>query len=109
MVIYSVFLPLKLWTIWFYTGLSVFLLGLIVPTITLVNIASTPKGKPFTKGVYRYSRNALSLGMLFAFLGIGWVLTMLTLLNLIMNGVQVVGGSNPLTPIIRVNLIGQTT
>ena len=71
MVIYSIFLPLRLGTIWFYTGLSIFLLGLIVLTITVVNIAATPKGEPFTKGVYRYSRNPLSLGMLFTFLGIG--------------------------------------
>ena len=71
MVIYSVFLPLKLGTTWFYTGLSIFLLGLVFLTVTIVNIATTPRGKPFTKGVYRYSRNPLSLGMLLTFLGIG--------------------------------------
>ncbi len=71
MVIYSIFLPLKLGTVWFYTGLSIFILGLIFLIITIINVTATPKGKPFTKGLYYYSRNPLSLGMLFTFLGIG--------------------------------------
>jgi len=70
LLVYSVFLPLKLGTAWFYTGLSIYLLGLIVCTVAVANVAATPLGKPFTKGVYRYSRNALSIGMLLIFLGI---------------------------------------
>ncbi len=71
LLIYSIFLPLKLGTIWFYMGLPVYVLGLIVLTIAVANIAATPQGEPFTKGVYRYSRNALSLGMILVFVGIG--------------------------------------
>ena len=71
MVIYSIFLPLKLGTVWFYTGLSIFMVGFIVQAITIINVATTPNGEPFTKGAYRYSRNPLSLGMLLTFLGIG--------------------------------------
>ncbi len=70
LLVYSVFLPLKLWSIWFYTGIAIYLLGLIVLTIAVVNIAATPQGEPFTKGVYHYSRNALSLGMILVFIGI---------------------------------------
>jgi protein-S-isoprenylcysteine O-methyltransferase Ste14 len=71
LLIYSIFLPLKLWLMWFYIGLILYVLGLIVLTITVANIATTPEGEPFTKGVYRYSRNALSLGMILVFIGIG--------------------------------------
>ena len=71
LLIYSIFLPLKLWTTWFYIGLPLYLLGLTVLTIAIANIAATPQGEPFTKGVYRYSRNALSLGMILVFIGIG--------------------------------------
>ena len=39
--------------------------------ITIVNVVSTPLGKPFTKGVYRYSRNPGYLGQIIVFLGIG--------------------------------------
>ena len=71
LLIYSIFLPLKLGTIWFYTGLSIYLLGLIILTIALANVATTPLGEPFTKGMYRYSRHPLSLGMSLTFLGSG--------------------------------------
>jgi len=71
LMICSIFLPLKLGTAWFYTGLFIYLLGLIVMIITIVNVVSTPLGKPFTKGVYRYSRNPGYLGQIIVFLGIG--------------------------------------
>ena len=71
LLIYSIFLPLKLGTIWFYTGIAIYVLGLIVLTIVVANISATPQGEPFTKGIYRYSRNALSLGMILVLLGIG--------------------------------------
>jgi len=71
LLVYSIFLPLKLGTAWFYTGLSIYLLGLIICTIAVANVAATPLGEPFTKGIYRYSRNALSLGMFLILLGVG--------------------------------------
>jgi len=67
----SIFLPLKLGSVWFYTGLFIYLLGLIIVTIAIVNAASTPLGKPFTKGVYRYSRNPMYLSQIIVFVGIG--------------------------------------
>jgi protein-S-isoprenylcysteine O-methyltransferase Ste14 len=83
LLIYSIFLPMKLGTIWFYTGLTIYLLGLIICTVAVANVAATPLGEPFTKGVYHYSRNALSFGMLLIFLGIGvasasWVFLLIT-------------------------------
>jgi len=71
LMICSIFLPLKLGTVWFYTGLFIYLLGLIIITIAMVNIASTPLGRLFEKGAYRYSRNPESLGMIIIFIGIG--------------------------------------
>ncbi|MBA7555321.1 hypothetical protein ES705_47979 [subsurface metagenome] len=49
--IYSVFLPLKLGTTWFYIGLPICLLGLILYTIIMVNWVTTPPDEPITKGV----------------------------------------------------------
>jgi len=68
LMICSIFLPLKLGTVWFYTGLFIYLLGLIIVTIAIVNVASTPLGKPFTKGVYRYSRNPMYLSRIIIWL-----------------------------------------
>ena len=70
LMIYSIFLPLKLGTVWFYTGLYIYLLGLIIFTLTIMNVTSTPLGKPFTKGVYRYSRNPGYLAQIIVFVGI---------------------------------------
>ena len=56
-LIYSIFLPLRLGTTWFYIGLPICLSGLIMYTIVTVNFATTPLDEPVTKGLYRYSRN----------------------------------------------------
>jgi len=56
-VIYSVFIPLKLGTIWFYIGLPITLIGLVGSIMVIVNWASTPAGEPVTRGIYRYSRH----------------------------------------------------
>jgi protein-S-isoprenylcysteine O-methyltransferase Ste14 len=58
--IYAIFLPLKLGTLWFYIGLPVYLIGLIIFIGAIVNIAKTPAGKPFTKGAYRFSRHPMT-------------------------------------------------
>ena len=71
LIICSIFLPLKLGTVWFYTGLFIYFLGLIIVTIAIVNAASMTLGKPFTKGVYRYSRNPMFVSQIIVFVGIG--------------------------------------
>jgi len=42
-ILYSVFLPLKLGTIWLYAGLTIYVLGMIMYMIVLVNFATTPR------------------------------------------------------------------
>jgi len=51
MIIYSIFLPLKLGTVWFYAGLAVYVLGFIISTAALFSIAATKPGEPFTTGM----------------------------------------------------------
>jgi hypothetical protein len=55
-LIYSIFLPLKLGTMWFYIGLPITLIGLITGVMVLVNWATTPPDESVTRGLYRYSR-----------------------------------------------------
>jgi protein-S-isoprenylcysteine O-methyltransferase Ste14 len=69
-VIYSVFLPLKLGTIWFYVGLPITLIGLVGNMITVVNWANTPAGKPVTKGLYRFSRHPIYVTEVLLLLGV---------------------------------------
>ncbi len=81
-MVYSIFLPMKLGTAWFYVGLPITLTGLITVTIVLVNWAITPPNAPITKGLYRYSRHPMYVTMFVFLLGLGivtasWVLLLL--------------------------------
>jgi protein-S-isoprenylcysteine O-methyltransferase Ste14 len=69
--IYSIFLPLKLGTIWFYSGLIIYIIGMILIVTTMVNFVTTPRDKPVTKGLYRFSRNPMFIGFYIILIGIG--------------------------------------
>jgi len=68
--IYSIFLPLKLGTIWFYVGVPITLIGLAGMIVVLVNWANTPPNEPIIKGFYRYSRHPMYVTSLLVFLGV---------------------------------------
>jgi protein-S-isoprenylcysteine O-methyltransferase Ste14 len=70
--IYSIFLPLRLGTMWFYVGLPISLVGLIAYTTVSVNMATTPMDKePLTRGLYRYSRHPMYITQFVMFIGVG--------------------------------------
>jgi len=82
---YSVFVPFKLETIWFYIGLLVYLVGTFFVIISMINFATTPLDKPVTKGLYRFSRNPMFIGFFLVYLGvavacISWVYLLMTVL-----------------------------
>jgi protein-S-isoprenylcysteine O-methyltransferase Ste14 len=70
-ILYTVFLPLKLGTLWFYAGMVIYLIGLIIATLALISFTTTPIENVVTKGIYRYSRHPLYLSWFFACIGIG--------------------------------------
>jgi protein-S-isoprenylcysteine O-methyltransferase Ste14 len=89
-IIYSIFVPLKLGTPWFYAGLPIYLLGLIAYAMVWVGFATTPPDKPVTRGIYRYSRNPLHLSQVVVFLGVGiatasWVFLLLAVVYMIVS------------------------
>jgi protein-S-isoprenylcysteine O-methyltransferase Ste14 len=82
-MVYSIFLPLKLGTVWFYVGLPLTLVGLVTGTIVLVNWAKAQIDKPVTNGLYRYSRHPMYITSFFFFLGVSlatasWVFLVFT-------------------------------
>jgi protein-S-isoprenylcysteine O-methyltransferase Ste14 len=86
--IYSIFLPFKLGTAWFYIGLPICLLGFILFLIPYFSFATTPLGEPLTGGLYRYSRHPVYVTQILFFLGIGiitasWVFLLFTILRTI--------------------------
>ena len=70
-IIYSFFLPLKLDTVWFYVGLPISILGIVMPFIAGVSFATAPLDKPITTGVYSISRNPEYFSVFLQYLGIG--------------------------------------
>ena len=83
--IYSIFVPIKLGTIWFYIGLLIYFIGMFLIASSMVNFATTPIDNPVTKGVYRYSRNPMFIGFFLFYFGIAvacisWVYLVITII-----------------------------
>jgi protein-S-isoprenylcysteine O-methyltransferase Ste14 len=68
---YSIGLPLRRGSAWFYVGVPIAVAGFVLFTVAMVNIARTPLGRPFTAGLYRYSRHPMNLWSVVAFFGVG--------------------------------------
>lgn len=67
---YSIFLSLKLETLWFYVGVPIALLGLAGMIVVMVNWYDSEPTKPIMKGLYRYSRYPMYVTYFLIFLGI---------------------------------------
>jgi protein-S-isoprenylcysteine O-methyltransferase Ste14 len=92
--IYSIFLPLCLGTLWFYIGLPVFLVGVIILAVATVNFATAPVEKPATQGAYYFSRHPLYLSMIIIYIGTGiasasWVFILLGIANIFLMRTEV--------------------
>ena len=70
-LIYSIFLPLKLDTIWFYTGLPICLLAIVMALMFSISFATAPLGEPISKGVFAISRHPGYFGFFLGCVGIG--------------------------------------
>lgn len=92
--IYSIFLPLQLGTAWFYVGLALCVLGVVTWIIAIVNVASIPLGEPWNKGLYRYSRHPMYLGLFLTLIGGGiasasWIFLLLSIVYIILCSILV--------------------
>jgi protein-S-isoprenylcysteine O-methyltransferase Ste14 len=86
---YSIFLPLQLGTAGFYIGLALCVLGVVTWTIAIVNIADIPLGKPWNKGLYRYSRHPMHFASFLILIGAGiasasWVFLLFSFVYIIL-------------------------
>lgn len=70
-VIYSIFLPLKWDSFWFYSGLMITTIGVILYVIVIYTFFVTPlKAQCFDSGLYRYSRHPMYVTQIPLFCGI---------------------------------------
>jgi protein-S-isoprenylcysteine O-methyltransferase Ste14 len=84
-LLYSVFLPFLTSTPWFYAGLFVFIIGLIILGIATVNFITAPTDHPITNGVYRLTRHPMYLSTFLICIGAGiacasWLFILLTII-----------------------------
>jgi protein-S-isoprenylcysteine O-methyltransferase Ste14 len=87
--VYAVFLPLQLDTIWLISGLIIYLFAIIFTITAILNFATSPKDKVITKGLYRFTRNPMVLGLFLLLIGLGiacssWLYLLLTVVLMIM-------------------------
>lgn len=85
--LYSIFLPLKLATLWFYIGFPLFFLGVMILTIATAEFAVAPSDYPVTQGAYAFSRHPLYLSSFIIYIGTGiatasWLFLVLGLANI---------------------------
>ena len=71
MWVYTGFLPLQLDAIWLYSGLTIYLFGIVFTMVALLNFTSSPKDQVITNGLYSFSRNPMAIGMLLMQIGLG--------------------------------------
>ena len=87
--IYAIFLPLQPGTTWLYSGLILYVFGVVFTIITIQNFATTPKDMVITKGLYRFTRNPMYIGLILLQIGIGiacssWLYLLLTVALIIL-------------------------
>jgi protein-S-isoprenylcysteine O-methyltransferase Ste14 len=70
-LIYSIFLPIQLGTWWFYVGLIIYLLGLVMVLLFSITFGTAALDEPISTGVYAISRNPSYFGFFLAYLGTG--------------------------------------
>ena len=87
-MVYSVFLPLQLGTMWLYVGLPITLIGLVGIILVLVAWIKTPAGQPVTRGVYRFSRHPMYVAMVLILFGVSiisasWVFLLFAIITVV--------------------------
>lgn len=70
-MVYSIFLPLKLGTVWFYVGLLSWLLSLVISITSTISFVNTRTDELVTKGAYSISRNPACLSKFLMDIAIG--------------------------------------
>jgi len=92
-ILYSIFLPFDIGTVWFYIGLGAFIIGVAILILATRAVAQTADGKPFTEGIYRFSRHPMYLSMILIYMGVSiatasWLFLLITVITLFLQRFQ---------------------
>ena len=72
-IFYSFIVPVNYGSWFFYIGVFLFVMSMILYEISLFNYASTPVGMPVRKGLYKVSRNPQYICDFFMWIGVGLI------------------------------------
>jgi len=92
--IYSIFVPFVFKSIWFYPGIVIYILGLIMSLRNTYDYSTTPRDKLVTKGIFQISRNPDYFSAFLAYIGMGllggaWPILMLALVHFLLYQITV--------------------
>ena len=90
LLLYAIFVPLKLGTTWFYVGLAMFVFGMIGEIIADTQLSFKKPGQLMRKGTYSLSRNPIYAFYNIIIMGIGiatvsWLILTLAVISIILN------------------------
>ena len=88
-IAYSIFLPLKLSTLWFLGGLLIYVSGMLFEILALLSFYNTSVDKPVTEGVYNISRHPMYVGDFLINIGISmsclsWIFLLMAIIAVIL-------------------------
>jgi protein-S-isoprenylcysteine O-methyltransferase Ste14 len=91
--LYSIFVPFQTGTAWIWVGLALFIAGLTALVLATLTVYGTPTDKPFTSGVYRYSRHPMYFSMILVYLGVSvaaasWLFLLITIITFFLQRYQ---------------------
>jgi protein-S-isoprenylcysteine O-methyltransferase Ste14 len=69
-IIYPIFLPLRLGTVWFYVGIILYLVGVIFAVFAQYNFVNALANELLTEGIYSISRHPMYFGAFLMFMGV---------------------------------------
>ncbi|MBN2345022.1 MAG: isoprenylcysteine carboxylmethyltransferase family protein [Candidatus Aminicenantes bacterium] len=93
--LYSIFLPLRTGSAWFWIGLALFAAGLTALLLASFRVAATPPGRPFTSGIYRFSRHPMYLSMILVYAAVSiaalsWLFALITVATFFLQRYQMI-------------------
>jgi len=72
-IVYSIFVPIKLDSVYFYIGIVIYSIGIIYSISGMWVFAKADLTKPVTKGVYKYTRHPMQVMYYFSWIGLGFI------------------------------------